>query len=620
MKFLALMTFMFLSANSFGEMVFMREFGNEKHIMLQDKKGVVTALTSGPLMHLYPDISSDGKSVVYVEGTISDQGVQDLEIVIKNLVTNKSEKWQSNLKGLVLHPKFSKNGQLIFFSAPGPKNTIYYFEPNKFRAAQEKRNKNNVGIFTFTATALDNSEESYFPRPSSDGNFVVYQRNSKTTGREVVLFDRVENTKTVIDAGMSPSLSFDERYIAYTSKKAGSWDIYQYDRILKTTTRLTTDDTADEMAPTYKANNDLVFASSITGNFQLYHLKPNNQWQRLVSIDNTDDYAPQFSGESQFSQGTLAPFMAPMRSSFGTIFHDGLLYMCGGHQGAEHTYPKESFTDNFNVYNPATNTWKALAPRLHKAHGFQLAAYGKYIYAFGGFAYSEDHTPGWKSLDVIERYDTTTDQWTVVGKLTAPRSSNVSAVIDDKVYLIGGWNSTPKFPKDYDGTFLSHIDVFDLKTEKVSVAPFGMPKPLRRAFTGLSYNGKIVLVGGLGEGASHFELISKITLLDPVTGEVTELPELPFATFAPAAEVIGNELFVFGGMFKTGEMNYEYVSHIYGFNFDKGQWRHTGRYLKETKGFSQVFKLDENTVGILGGHRYYMDEDKPVNTFEVFYK
>ena len=102
--------------------------------------------------------------------------------------------------------------------------------------------------------------------------------------------------------------------------------------------------------------------------------------------------------------------------------------------------------------------------------------------------------------------------------------------------------------------------------------------------------------------------------------QLTELPKLPFATFAPAAETIGDELFVFGGMFKTGEMNYEYVSHIYGFNFEDQSWRHTGRYLKESKGFSQVFKMDSRTIGILGGHRYYLNEDKPVNTFELFKK
>lgn len=611
MKFLTMTAMLLLSSSVFADMVFMREWDNQKHIMHKNNDGVTTQITSGDLVHLYPDITPDGKNVVYVEGKIFDNGTQDLYLVTKNLETGKTRQWLSDdLKGMVLHPKFSKNGQFIFFSAPFPKNKVFYFEPGKFNS--------NSDITTFKAEALVREDEAYFPRPSSDGNFVVYQRNV-TGSREVVLYDRLEETKLVIDKGMAPALSFDERKIAYTSKKNGSWDIFEYDRVAKTVIQKTFDETTDEMAPTYTPTGELVFASSKTGNFQLYQLN-GDEWVRLTEIANTDDYAPQFSGETKFTQGIRASFMEPMRSSFGTIMHQGLLYMCGGHQGPEHTYPKESFTDNFNVYDKRINNWRELAPRPIKAHGYTLAAKGNYIYAFGGFTYSENHKPNWKSVDTIDRYDVRTNTWTTVGKLTKPRSSNVAVTIGDKVYLVGGWDSTPKSNNDYDGTFHSSIDVFDLTTETISPAPFEIPRPLRRAFTGIEYQGQILLVGGLGQGASHFDLISKVTLLDPKTGIATELPELPFATFAPAAETIGNELFVFGGMFKTGDMAYEYVSHIYGYNFDSQEWRHTGRYLKESKGFAQVFKYDNRTIGVLGGHRYYLNEDKPVNTFEIFKK
>ena len=617
MKLLLAFTMIVLSGTAMADMVFMREWDSQKHIMHKNNEGVTSQITSGDLIHLYPDISPDGKNVVYVEGRITEQGTQDLYLVTMNLETKKTEKWIADgLKGMILHPKFSRNGQFIFFSAPSPKNKVFYFEPNKFRTNLLKSN-GDVTTLKFTAMALD-KDEAYFPRPSSDGNFVVYQRNVNGA-REVVLFDRLEDKKMVIAQGMSPALSFDERLIAFSSKKEGSWDIYEFNRDTKTITRKTFDDSTDEMAPSYMPNNELVFASSKSGNFQLYQLN-SDEWIRLTSVPNADDYAPQFSGETVFTQSVRAPFMEPMRSSFGTVLHNGLLYMCGGHQGPEHTYPKESFTDNFNVYDKRINNWRELAPRPAKAHGYTIAAYGNYIYAFGGFAYNEGTKPAWKSIDTIDRYDISTNTWSTIGKLTKPRSSNVAVTVGDKVYLLGGWDATPKKPNDFEGTFHSSVDVFDFKTETVSVAPYSMPLPLRRAFTGVDYKDQILLVGGLGVGSSHFELISNVTLMDPKTGIATELPKLPFATFAPAAETIGDELFVFGGMFKTGEMNYEYVSHIYGFNFEDQSWRHTGRYLKESKGFSQVFKMDSRTIGILGGHRYYLNEDKPVNTFELFKK
>lgn len=597
MKMSLLLGFCFFCLNAQADMVFMRENNQGKHIFLKNQNGE-KQITTGTNWHLYPDISSDGKNVVYVAG--ADQ--KNLELHLQSLELSKSTILSVPMKGMLLHPKFTKNNQQIFFSAPvNGINSIF---------AMDLKNEKKL-------TAVTPDEEAYFPRPSSDGQFVVYQRNLNGK-KEVVFFDRIENKKEVIDIGMSPALSFDERFIAYTSKQSGSWDIFIYDRFTKVKKQITTHE-ADEMAPTFAPDNSVSFASNSEGHFYIYKLIDGN-WQRQTFDSNSDDYAPQYVGETNFKQSTLAPFIGAARSSFGTVMHKNKLYMIGGHQGAEHTYPPESFSDTMIVYDVATNKWTELASRPHKAHGYQVIAHGNYIYAFGGFAYSAEHKPKWKSLDVVDRYDIEKNEWTTVAKLPRPRSSNQSIVIGSKVYLVGGWDSTPKFANDLDGTFHGEVDIFDLETETAYEAPYKMPLPLRRAFTAVEYQGKMLLIGGLGQGASHFELISKLTLVDPQTGVSEELTEMPFATFAPAAGIIGDELYVFGGMFKTGEMNYEYVSHIYAFNFKTKEWRHTGRFVNETKGFSQVFNIDDQTLGILGGHHYYQGYDMPVTTFETFSK
>ena len=127
----------------------------------------------------------------------------------------------------------------------------------------------------------------------------------------------------------------------------------------------------------------------------------------------------------------------------------------------------------------------------------------------------------------------------------------------------------------------------------------------------------IVILGGISEGASHFDLLRKVTAINPLTGNFRELSELPFATFAPSAGVIGNDIYMFGGMHIFGARDYRYVSHIY--KYDNQGWNHLGRYLKEEKGFSQVVELD-GVLGILGGHSYFGDGERPLSTFEVFSK
>jgi Tol biopolymer transport system component len=615
MKFLVLLAVL-TSFSTMADFVYMKEDAQGKSIQL-NSSGNTEALndTSSKLWALYPDVTPDGNEFIFSEGT----GPQDLHLTYLNHKKSLTQRFSLPQKGMLLHPKFSKNKKWIFYSAPGVdgKNTIYYFD----RSAEVTRQGSDLSEFSLAeAKMLVPEEEAYFPRPSSDGNFVVYQRNLSDK-KEIVLFDRVENKKKVLAEGMSPALSFDERLIAYTSKQEGNWNVYTVDRTSGQKTQMTFDP-KDEMAPTFMPDGTLVFASNKTGQYRLFKLE-NKKWMQIVEATpsaKVDFYAPQFSGEKAFVQKELASFIGSPRSSFGTVFHEGKIYMAGGHQGAEHTYPPESFTDTLLAYDIANNEWSELAPRPVKAHGYQLAAYGNYIYAFGGFAYSSEHKPGWKSLATIDRYDIKQNKWQTIGTMSSPRSSNVAVTVGDKVFLAGGWDSTPKFENDYDGKFLDGIEIFDLKSEKLELASYKLPLPLRRALTGIAYQGKIVLVGGLGVGASHFELLNHVTAINPVDGSSHEMVPLPFATFAPAAEILNNELFVFGGMFKTGEMAYEYVSHIYALDLKQKGWRHSGRYLKETKGFSQVFKVDEKSLGILGGHRYFEGMDSPVSTFETLTK
>lgn len=617
MKYLVLLSLgLMVSCASFADFVYMKEDASGKSIQHQSNNGLSTLNdSSAKLWAIYPDVTPNGNEFIYCEGPAGD----DLHLTYFNKLQNKTVRFHLPGKGMLLHPKFSKNGKWVFYSAPGAKgkNTVFFFNLSD---EMNRQGKDLSDYSLANARMLSFEEESYFPRPSSDANFVVYQRNMNGK-KEIVFYDRLEDEKKVIAEGMSPALSFDERFIAYTSKKDGNWNVYVMDRFTNKVTQMTSDE-KDEMAPTFMPDNTLVFASNKTGHYRLYKLN-GNEWDKITDVSDdaeVDFYSPQFTGDTSYKQKELAPFIGNPRSSFGTASHEGKLYMCGGHQGAEHTYPPESFSDTFIVYDSVTNQWKELAPRPVKAHGYQIVAHGNYIYAFGGFAYSPDYKPKWKSLDQIDRYDIRTNVWETVGKLASPRSSNVAVKIDDKVYLAAGWNSTPKFENDLDGTFLDTVEIFDLKSEKVSLAPYKLPNPVRRALTGIEYKGKILLVGGLGQGASHFELINKVTAIDPKDGSFEELAPLPFATFAPAAEILGKELMVFGGMFKTGEMNYEYVSHVYSMDLDSMTWRHTGRFLKETKGFSQVFHLNEKTLGVLGGHHYFEGMDSPVSTFETITK
>ncbi|MCJ8277745.1 MAG: hypothetical protein HRT44_08910, partial [Bdellovibrionales bacterium] len=186
-----------------------------------------------------------------------------------------------------------------------------------------------------------------------------------------------------------------------------------------------------------------------------------------------------------------------------------------------------------------------------------------------------------------------------------------------------GWDSTPKFANDKEGRFHSAIDVFDLKTEQVSTSDMKMPEPLRRAFTAVAVKDEIYLLGGIGEGSSHFEWIDNVTVMSPRTKSFREEAPLPFATFAPGAGEINGDIFLFGGMIikDLAKFDINYVDDVYRFDSSKKTWSHSGLYLERNKGFPQVVPMPGRRLGILGGHTYEVTPDgiidHPVKSFEV---
>ncbi len=597
---------------------FMKEDLKSKEIILQDNLGQNVFRTDNKFWSLYPDISANGKYLTYIQG----ENENKLSIKVVRLQDQKEWTVNSPFAGSVLHPKISKNLKFLFFSAKNAANLnqIYYFDFSDLITNKEPQIKSL------------NEDEAYFPRPSSDANFIVYQKNSKIKNpikREIIFLDRIQNKKTVIAEGMSPNLSPDETQILYTKKVDGEYKIFSFHRITKEHKQLT-NFPGDQLAPVMDNLHNLYFSSKkvLLDNvnlhqddaFKIYKL---NLVDKALSVYQANIgaslYSMQISGELHYAQASYAKMSGEARSSFATAKWNDRVYVCGGHQGPEHTYPEESFTNRCSYLDLDTNTWHEVSSRPALAHGYQMIAYKDYLYAFGGFAFSGEHKPKWKSLDFIDRYDIINDKWERIGKLNLPRSSNQAVLVNDKVYILGGWNATPRFLNDYDGSFHDSIEIFDLKTESISIAKEKLVKPLRRAFTAFANGEKIYLLGGLGESASHFSLLDHMTILDSKTMQFSEGPKLAFATFAPGAGVIANEIYIFGGMFKTGEWDYEYVSHVYAFNMQTQQWRHTSRYLSETKGFSQVVGLENNSLLILGGHHYFENADHPVQTVEVWH-
>ncbi len=633
---------------TWAKMTYLSQVEDNRVVVLANDDGSEGRVVSPQDKHAYhPEISSDGRYLAYSVGTILPNRKIDVAIHVKDLQTGDIEVWTPS-GNQYIHAEFSGDGEYLAFSMPvereGKKiQNIALVNLKEERKKRAKKVKAIDGVkhrfYSPDLEIIQSKYHSYFPAIASDGAFVIYHRtkdvSSKSTPKEVVLYDRWSKETTLLTApnghGMVPSLSSDNRHIAYTGILNGVWDIHLIDRWTKEITQIT-HSPDKEFTPVFAPDGSISY-SHITEKEDLFEIdiykisKEDVFGHRgkviprpLINEVGVFEYVPSFSGDLSIELRQYSDIPNPARSSFATVKKGQKIYVIGGHQGKEHTYPPESFLKRLDIYDITTGTWSQAASMNFAKHGFQAVVHGRYIYTFGGFAFSANHKPGWKSLDVVERYDVEKNKWTVLKtRLPRRRSSNVSIKMRNKVYLLGGWNSTPKHEGDFNGKFHQEIDVFDLNNETVEVLKEKLPQPLRRALTGVTVGDEIILLGGISEGGSHFKWLDHVTAFNVKNNVWKEYPKLPFKTFAPGAGVANGRLFLLGGM----NEQFEYLNTIYSFDLQKKkEWVNTGRYLKENKGFPQVINLDKDSLGILGGHTYIFEDDgnvvdTPVSTFEL---
>lgn len=130
---------------------------------------------------------------------------------------------------------------------------------------------------------------------------------------------------------------------------------------------------------------------------------------------------------------TAAPLPAP-RNQFSTVTFAGKIDVIGGQF---HHDSRQIDQARVDIYDPKTDSWSR-GPQLPKGHshseGGTFVSGGR-IYMVGGHKTPEG---GRKQIDADILALTPGDTWEVVGKLPMPLSSPAAAIIDGKLYVVGG--------------------------------------------------------------------------------------------------------------------------------------------------------------------------------------
>ncbi|WP_423148133.1 Kelch repeat-containing protein [Rubrolithibacter danxiaensis] len=226
------------------------------------------------------------------------------------------------------------------------------------------------------------------------------------------------------------------------------------------------------------------------------------------------------------------------RSECGLAAVNGKLYLLGG-QGAP--APVE-------IFNPATSVWTKKATAPAEIHHFQPVVYKNKIYvleAFSGGTYPDQHT-----LTHVYSYDTEKDRWKKEGEIPAGRrrAAAGAAVYKGKIYLVNGIQHG-----HVSGT-TNMFDEYDPETKtwrKLPNAPH-----IRDHSTAVVVNDKLYAIGGRntsyhepGNFMSFFDkTILEVDCFDFKTGKWSTLDaSLPLGTGGGTAVNLHNKIFYIGG-------------------------------------------------------------------------
>lgn len=220
-------------------------------------------------------------------------------------------------------------------------------------------------------------------------------------------------------------------------------------------------------------------------------------------------------------QAPLAPLPEAV-TSFGAATAGDWLYTFGGHKGERHDYSAEMVRGSFYRLNLRNGqAWEKL-PDATPGQGQPLVAHGEFIYRTGGMTArnAADAKEDLHSLALVQRFNLHSGQWEDSTPLPAIRSSHDALVLDDKLYIFGGWQLTGSTKQ---AVWPTNALVLDLKNPAAGWNDFSHPFQ-RRALAVAATGSRIYVIGGMD---SNNKPTSAVEIYDTATGQWSKGPELP---------------------------------------------------------------------------------------------
>jgi len=232
---------------------------------------------------------------------------------------------------------------------------------------------------------------------------------------------------------------------------------------------------------------------------------------------------------------TKTPMPTP-RSDFGIAVVNDKIYCIGGIIDFDWSGHGEGILCAVNeVYDPLTDTWENKTSMPTKRQRPTANVVNGKIYLIGGFQYHDSYYSNYGTieLDVNEVYDPETDSWTTKTSIPITPSNPASATIDNKIYVIGGFQSDLN-------------QIYDPESDSWSQ---GAPIPTAVALAGAGATSgemapkRIYVIGGY----PSYDEVSLNQVYDPETNTWSSGRRMPTARHSLGVAVMNDKLYAIGG-------------------------------------------------------------------------
>jgi len=148
-------------------------------------------------------------------------------------------------------------------------------------------------------------------------------------------------------------------------------------------------------------------------------------------------------------------------------------------------------------YDPAADKWTKKKPMPLPSHHVSFTEHKGKIYAFGGFVLPQSGPPAWVPIDNAWEYDPASDSWRALAPVPTKRGSPVAVSAGERMYVIGGAVAGPGQPAVHPArphTSVGAVEEYD-PAANTWRARAPMPTP-RNHMVGGAINGKIYVASG----------------------------------------------------------------------------------------------------------------------------